>query len=608
MNILSLDGVTITLVDVPLFEQVTLGIDDGEKIGFIGRNGAGKSTFLRIVSGELAPDTGSVSRNRDLTVSRLEQRPLVTPGTTLDAFCFQGSAGSPDGDERTAIVDAFHSYCRELGLNDPSALMEGFSGGMLRKASIARCLSRGARFLLLDEPTNHLDLDTIEWLEARLRGASFGFILVTHDRYFLDGVCTTIIEIDGRRIRKYAGNYSAYLDRKAQREEEQERAEQRRASILRRELEWMNRGPRARTGKDRGRKDRIRNLLDSQVQAEMAMREFSSTHRRLGKKVLEMREVAKSYDGRQVIRPFTYGFRRGERIGVIGPNGSGKTTFLRLAAGEISPDAGSVVKGETTTFAHFRQTSTALQPGITVIDFMKDLAERVPQEGGGSLTAEQFLERFLFPRSMHGITVDRLSGGELRRLTLVRLLATAPNFLLLDEPTNDLDLDTIRRLEDYLADFGGCILLVSHDRALLDRLTDSLFVFDGEGGIQGFIGDYEEYRAAGGGFHRAARGGFNREALAAERAAAEVPAQRNPRRSPRPEKAGLSFKERKEYEQLTDEITALEEEQKSLEASFQGLSIDPLLMDQNHRRYKEVLAALEEKIRRWGDLASRAEA
>ena len=300
MNVLSLTDVSVTLADAPLFEHVTLGIESGEKIGFVGRNGSGKSTFLRVLAGELEPDHGSVARNRALTLSTVEQRPELTPGVTLAEFLFQGRekriiAGTEEGG---AVVDSYHSYSRELGLEDPDAAMAAFSGGMVRKASLARCLAFGAGFLTLDEPTNHLDLDTIEWLEALLAGAPFGFILVTHDRYFLDEVCTSIMEIDDRRIYKYEGNYSLYLEKKAERAEIEERAALRRTSILRSELEWLKRGPRARTGKDKSRKERISDLQDVRVRKDLTMSEFSSSHRRLGKKILELQGIAKSYEGK----------------------------------------------------------------------------------------------------------------------------------------------------------------------------------------------------------------------------------------------------------------------------------------------------------------------
>ncbi len=348
VNILSLENVSKTLVDAPLFEGVALGIDDGEKIGFIGRNGTGKSTFLRILQGELLPDTGTVSRQRGLSISALEQHPSFPHGATLGELCPAAADDAEDHAAQARTLDSFRSYCRELGLPGPDTPAAALSGGMLRKASLARCLSRGARLLLLDEPTNHLDLETIEWLEALLRRASFGFVLVTHDRYFLDAVCSSIMEIEDRQVRKYPGSYARYLELRAEREETRQRTEDRRESILRRESEWLKRGPRARTGKDKSRKQRIADLLDQRVQQEMAMQEFSSTHRRLGKKVLELQGVTRSFDGRQVIRPFSYSFRRGERIGLLGPNGSGKTTFLRLVAGELDPGRRAPCRGART--------------------------------------------------------------------------------------------------------------------------------------------------------------------------------------------------------------------------------------------------------------------
>ena len=598
MNIISLTGVTKTLADTPLFENVTLGIDAGERIGFVGRNGCGKSTFLRVLQGDLEPDRGRVARNRSLKVSTAEQRPVFAPTTKLDEFLFQERDGlvSTDSEAAAAVVNTYRSYCRELGMEDPEARMGTFSGGMVRKAVLARCLAFGAGFLTLDEPTNHLDLDTIEWLESLLRGASFGFLLVTHDRRFLDAVCTSIMEIESRQVLKYPGNYTEYLVRKTERAELQDRTEQRRNSVLRGELEWLKRGPRARTGKDKSRKSRIQDLRDAGVQKEISLQQFSSSHRRLGTKVLELQGIRKSYGGVEVIRPFSYSFRRGERIGLIGPNGSGKTTFLNLLAGRVSPDGGSAVKGETTSFAYFEQTAAALDLSITVLEFMTGHAERIMLASGTTVTAEQFLEKFLFPRGMHQLSLRRLSGGELRRLVLARLLAEAPNFLLLDEPTNDLDLDTIRLLEQYLEDFPGCILLVSHDRALLDRLTDYLFVFDGTGGIRGFTGTYDEYREL-----RAEEDEAAGAAGSATRPSS-APAQR---RAPREAKTGLSYKERREYEGLPDEVAKLEAEHRELERGFQETAADPMAQARNHKRYEELSRLIEAGLARWEELGGR---
>jgi ATP-binding cassette subfamily F protein uup len=594
MNVLSLDGISKTLTDAPLFENVTLGIDAGERIGFVGRNGSGKSTFLRILNGELEPDTGTISRNRELSVSTVEQRPSFAPETIIEDFLFQsrGRIVSKDSEERTSIAHRFRSFCKELGIEDTGEPMGKLSGGMARKVSLARCLAYGASFITLDEPTNHLDLDTIEWLESLLRNAAFGFIMVTHDRYFLDSVCTAVMEIDARRIYKYPGSYASYLERQAERVEALERAEHRRSALLRSELEWLKRGPRARTGKDKSRKGRIQELQDSAVRKETSMKGFSSTHRRLGGKILELHGISKSYGGKAVIRPFSYSFRKGERIGIIGPNGSGKTTFLNLLSGALAPDVGTAVKGDSTVFAHFDQTGSFINGKLTVLEYMKEPAERVRGEKGVFLSAEQFLERFLFPRDMQSLALERLSGGEFRRLCLVRLLATAPNFLLLDEPTNDLDLDTTRLLENYLSDFGGCIIVVSHDRALLDRLTDYLFIFDGNGGIRGFTGSYGDYRDM-------------RAEESVRRARAEPAAQRQ-RSVLREKKMELSFKERQEHERLVNEISKLEEEKRELESAFQSGARNPAEIEKNNRRYRELLSLLEVKMSRWEELAERA--
>ena len=600
MNIVSLTDVDKSVGNGLLFEEVSIGIDDSEKVGLVGRNGSGKSTFLRLLTGEIEPDEGSISRGRGLRIATLGQRPPIVRGATIDDYLFAECAGTDsivvDAEQQAAALQRYRIICTQLGLADTSAPLEALSGGMLKKAALARTLAFDADLVTLDEPTNHLDLDAVIWLEQRLKSSSGGFVMVTHDREMLDSVCTTILEIADHRIYRHPGNYSAYLRRRAERQDEQDAAEQRRVSILRRELEWLQRGPKARTGKDKGRKDRIGALLDAGQETEASIQSLPAAQRRLGKKALEVEDVAKSYDGTPVISGFSYEFTPGERIGVIGPNGSGKTTLLDIIAGRVRPDRGSVQPGATTAFAYFDQTGSRINARMTVLDYLKEEAERVRISDEATVSAEQFLERFLFPRPMFSQTLDRLSGGEFRRLYLVRLLATAPNFLLLDEPTNDLDIDTLRVLEQYLEEFSGCVLLVSHDRALLNRLTDSLLVFDGEGGIRSFVGSYDEYRAAE----------ARRRAAVKERPARREaqPARRTA--EPR-ERRGLSFREQREYGCLPDEVAAAEEEMKRLEIEFQQPTQDPAKLEARTRRYHDLREEVDAKTARWEELAERAE-
>ena len=603
MNIVSLTDVDKSVGNGLLFEEVSLGIDEGEKIGLVGRNGSGKSTLLRLLTGELEPDEGAVVRGRGLRIATLEQRPLVVPGLTIDDYLHpdgeQPSQPAIDPEERATVVARYRAICSQLGLNDTRRRLETLSGGMLKKAALARSLALDADLVMLDEPTNHLDLDSVIWLEQRLKSAAGGFVMVTHDREMLDSVCTTILEIADNRIYRHPGNYSAYLRRRAERRDEQDAAEQRRVSILRRELEWLQRGPKARTGKDKGRKDRIAELLAGGQEVDASMQALPAAQRRLGKKALEIEDIAKSYGDEQVISGFSYEFTPGERIGVIGPNGSGKTTLLDIIAGRVSPDRGSVQAGETTVFAYFDQTGSRIDAQTTVLDYLKDEAERVRVTRETTISAEQFLERFLFPRSMFSQPLQRLSGGEFRRLYLVRLLATAPNFLLLDEPTNDLDIDTLRVLEQYLEEFAGCLLLVSHDRALLNRLTDSLLVFDGAGGIRSFVGSYDDYREAQ---NAAARSSADTVAGATPGRTESRPSRKVVDRQERP---GLSFREQREYDALPDEIAADEEEIGRLELQFQQPTQDPAELESSTRRYHALREDVRRKTARWEELAER---
>ncbi len=472
------------------------------------------------------------------------------------------------------------------------------SGGSVKLAALARLFASGSDILLLDEPTNHLDIVTIEWLEKRLKDFTGAFVLATHDRYFLDAVCTAMLDIDEKQVRKYDGNFSAYLRRRQERAEQQMRQDRHREAVLTAELEWLKRGPKARALKDTHRKARIETLLSERREKETGMDAFSSVSRRLGGKVLKLTDISKSWDGAAVIKPFSWTFSRGERIGIIGPNGSGKSTFLDIISGRILPDGGTADCGVNTVIEYFDQNASAIDLSVTVLDFIRDKAEHISLKNGVNVSAEQFLERFLFPRSAFAQPLSSLSGGELRRLQLVRILASSPNFLLFDEPTNDFDIETISLLEQFLSGFEGCVLTVSHDRAFLDNVADFLFVFDGSGNIDVFPGSYVDYRELP--------------------AAGEKP---EPSRSPgtktvsgtgdgtgsAPErKKRLSFREQKEFEGLLDEISGLEDEKKALELSFTAVPPDDGGQTAaNVKRYGEVCSLIEEKPARWEELAER---
>ncbi len=631
MNLISLDSVSKSLGEGPLFEETSLGIDEGERVGFVGPNGSGKSTLLKLLSGRLVPDSGTIARKRGLTVNVLDQTPVWEDGDTIRDFLFRGddplvrlvgryeaaleAAHDPKGEAALSALThemetaggfeverRFASFLSELGISDLSLPMDSLSGGMAKKAALARCLAPASELSLLDEPTNHLDLDTIEWLEQKLVSSDRAFVLVTHDRWFLDAVCGSIMEIDARRVRKYIGGYSDYLAKKAEREAEAERHEVRREAILRMELEWLKRGPKARTGKDKKRVGRARALVEGRPEAEAAPSDgFSVARRRLGGKVLEFKGVAKSYGEKTVIAPFSYKLSKGERIGIVGPNGAGKTTILDLIAGRIAADSGEIDKGETVVVGYFDQHAEGSARDIGMLDFVREAAERVRMDDGAELSAEQFLERFAFPRSMHRQSVSSLSGGELRRLFLVRLLISSPNVLLFDEPTNDLDIPTIALLEDFLEHFSGCVLMVSHDRAFLERLVDSLLVLDGKGSVVSYVGSYSDWRT-----EKAERAKMESAAAKDSRPQAEASADREAKKAIK-----LSFKEKREFEGLLPEIEALESEKAELEARFADASgefaRDAGAFAAAKKRYDEIGVLIGEKTERWELLAERAE-
>jgi ATP-binding cassette subfamily F protein uup len=626
VNLISIDGISKTLGESPLFEGLTLGIDEGERLGLVGKNGAGKSTLLKVIAGSLEPDSGSIARKRGLRVSILGQRPEFEPGTTLRAFLRGGEAtgiaslalyerllAAPQGGSAGREIEALHteleasgeldlehrylSFCTELGLADPEARLDTFSGGMLKKAAIARCLAPKSDLVLLDEPTNHLDIETIEWLEKRLSGGRFAFILVTHDRWFLDAVTSSMLEIEDGAVYRHEGNYSAYLEGKAERLANLEKADSRRIAKLRIELEWLNRGARARAGKSRRRKEKVRAMAADGLSRAASMEGFQTTESRLGRKVLELKAVSKGYGAKPLFLDLSYEFTRGDRVGVVGPNGVGKSTLLDLLVGRKAPDSGAILRGDTLRVAYFDQTSSSLDPAMSVIDCVREKAEVLRLKDGTALSPEQLLERFLFPRGNQGLRISRLSGGERRRLELVRILAESPNFLILDEPTNDLDIETIELLEDFLESFAGCVVAVSHDRAFLDRIASFLLVFDGRGGLREFPGSYSEWR----------------EIRAEEEAEATEEAGNVPPDAPRaraPEVAAgkkkLSFAERREFDSLLGEVEALEDEKMGLESLFGSANPDPARLAAANKRYAELGNLIDMKTRRWEELAERA--
>ena len=620
MNILSIENLTKKTDEKLLFKDVTVGVDEGDKTGFISPNGAGKSTFLHILTGEIEFDSGTFSKNREASVGILEQTPFIPEGITLRDFLFLGNSPvitlinryyayldtydhTPAGEKKLAslteqmdkthawdVENTYRSLLNELHLPEPEHSMDTLSGGMKKKASLARVLASQSTLLLLDEPTNHLDIETIEWLEQYLKDIPSGFIMVTHDRYFLDRVCSHIMELDRGRMYKYRGTYTTFLQRKNERLTVEQNEQTRIRAILRREIEWLKRGPRARAGKDKKRKAAIQNLQNSQIEREQESAGFSSSNRRMGKKIIDLKAITKCFDEKTIIAPFSYRFNKGERIGIIGPNGSGKSTFLSLIAGRLPPDTGFIDRGVHTAVGYYDQLSDPLKQEVTVLEFINKTAERILLADGSDISSSQFLEMFNFPPGIHRLPVSMLSGGEKRRLLLISILAGNPNFLILDEPTNDLDIETMRKLEEYLIDFSGTLLIVSHDRAFLDRTTDSLFIFSGEGSIKGFSGNYSTYR----------ENKISRNTTAKKKKTAPYRDQKTETER----KESLTFKEKAELNKLFHDIDTLETEKNQLEKSFTDTSLSQKDITRNTSRYKEITLIIEKKTIRWEELAA----
>lgn len=617
MNILSIENLSKTVNDEPLFEAVSLGLEEGEKAGIVGRNGAGKSTFLQCIIGETVPDEGTVSMKKDINPVMLSQQVAYPAGTTVSSFLYLAGGEKlkvledyqraiESGNEKeymrlseiiekNDLWDIERSYKAVLtdlgGAFGDDILMESLSGGEQKKAAIARALAMKPGLLLLDEPTNHLDIRTIEYLENWIKSTSSGVIIVTHDRHILNDCCSSIWELDRKHFYRHPGSFSAYLERKEERLRMDEKEQERLKTILRRELEWLKRGPKARTGKDKNRKDRIQEMLDKEHKVrEDAPRDFSTAERRLGKKILEVEKISKEYDGKKLFSDFSISFTKGMKLGLIGDNGSGKSTLLDVISGRIEPDSGSIDRGVNTHFGYYDQLGRNLSSSKTILEYTEDIGDRISLGNGTIVSASRFLELFGFPVSMQRTPVERLSGGERRRLYLITRLASNPNFLLFDEPTNDLDISTMEKLEEYISSFPGCAIISSHDRTFLDMTTDMTLVIE-NGMISLFPGTFTEWRES-------------KEEQADDKPEEKV---QKDTRAPR-EKKGLTYKEKKEKETIETEIAALEMEIKELEESFSIPGTTPLgTLEERSKRYEAAKAELDAKSDRWLELEEKAD-
>ena len=588
---LQVDQLTKSFGDRVLFSELSFSIERGQKVGLIAPNGTGKSTLMRILLGLEPQDSGTVVYERDLRRAYLPQLPELTQQGTILEACFSPydpvaqltlswERAVAEGDSRRMEellpeMEAQGAWDYEqrakeilgaLGLHELTKPITKLSGGEAKRVALAGALISQPDLLLLDEPTNHLDLASIEWLEDYLSRSTMGLLLITHDRYFLDRVCNQIIELDAGTLYRYKGNYDYYLTKRQERHEQAEALRQRALNLYRRELEWMRRQPQARGTKAQYRIDAF-HALEQQTrtprqEGAIALGESGSGY--IGKKIFEAQHVSKRFGDKVILEDFNYIFSRYDKVGIVGENGVGKTSFLRMLLGELAPDAGAFDIGETVRFGYYSQQPPAFAPERRVIDIVQDLAEDFTLPAGSGverLSASQILTRFLFPPERQYTPVEKLSGGELRRLYLCTILVTCPNFLILDEPTNDLDILTLQALEEYLQDFAGCVLIVSHDRFFMDKVTEHLLCFEGAGKVRDFPGNYTQYRAFKAAEERRAAEQAQAEA---QKAAAAAPVSRSA--STRP--ARLSYAERKELEQIEQQLQALDEERATLEAQL----------------------------------------
>ncbi len=648
MNILTAENLTKSYGEKVLFEDISFGIDEGEKIGIIGVNGTGKSTLLKILAGEEWPDQGKVTMGNNVHLEYLPQNPEFEDEATVLQQVFKGNSPvmkllreyelavekleiDPDQaqfqqdlivlgqqmDELEAwqLENEAKAILTKLGITKFDTLIGTLSGGQRKRVALASALINPTDILTLDEPTNHIDNDTVDWLEQYLNKRKGALVMITHDRYFLDRVVGRVFELDQGKLYPYPGNYSRFLELKVEREEQLEATERKRQNLFRNELAWMRKGAKARTTKQKARIDRFEKIQADKPTEILDRIEMPAGATRLGKKILECEHVQKGFSDRGVlIDDFSYILLRDDRIGIIGPNGSGKSTLLNLIAGSMIPDSGSIEVGTTVNIGYFAQENSYLNPEIRVIDEIKAVAEVIPTADGGFITASQMLERFLFPASAQWTQIGKLSGGEKRRLYLLRILMGAPNVLLLDEPTNDLDIQTLTILEGYLDDFPGAVIAVSHDRYFLDRITDKIFSFEGEGKIRSYVGNYSDYREQVYAAKQEADQAVSLASLAksfrttnaastsSTSSGTDEPSER---KKERPLK--MTFKEQQDYQQIDAQIAQVEEELKKNNQMMNDMGSDFGKLTELVEIQKALEKKLDDMLDRWTHLNELAE-
>ena len=590
LHYLQVDNLSKAFGDRLLFEHVSFGLFEGQRTALIARNGAGKTTLLNIIAGKESPDEGTVTFRNGIRVGILPQDPQFAKGKTILDLCVE-----------SGFEIQMKQFLSKLKITDLSLVTDTLSGGQVKRIAIAMELVKQPDLLILDEPTNHLDLDMVEWLEDYLRRSRMAILMVTHDRYFLDRVCSEIIEIDQQQIFSYKGNYSYYLEKKQERLNQQSAEIAHASNIYRKELDWMRRQPQARGSKAQYRIDAFHELekkVKKNREASTLQLDVKASY--IGSKIFEAKYVSKSFGDLKITDNFYYNFGRFEKMGIVGNNGTGKSTFIKMLIGEVEPDKGSFDIGETVRFGYYSQQGMSFNPGMKVIDAVKQYAEEVRFSDGRRMSASQFLQYFLFSPSKQQDYIEKLSGGERRRLYLCTVLMKSPNFLVLDEPTNDLDIVTLNVLEEYLQNFKGCVIVISHDRYFMNKVVDHLLVFHGNADIQDFPGNYSEYRE-----WRDMKEYFEQEEK--KNSSQPQPEKAKPQRAVKERPRKMTFKEKKEFEELTTAISALEEEKKALETAMSTgtLSNDELM--KKSTRIAEVINELEEKEMRWLELSEIAE-